>query len=141
MSERERTPFDYPRAGQRGVPQIALLVEGALEDMAHAGVPLDRLGPSLVQGFARFFRDLPKEGPGVDKNQVPLLYMLLGSGTPPLKMSKPDAAYQERPVGQQRCGNCSSAYRNLVTGDLICSQVSSEISENGWCRLWNADRF
>jgi hypothetical protein len=89
-------------------------------------------------GFARFFRRAPKRA--FEKSQVPLLYLLLGSGTQPLKMSKQDSAYQSRPVGNQRCDNCSSAYKQLVTGDLICSQVEGVVSPNGWSRLWNTDR-
>jgi hypothetical protein len=72
---------------------------------------------------------------------MPLLYFLLGSGTPPFKMSKEDSAYQGRQVGKQRCDNCSSAYQNVVSGDFICSQVEGAIVPKAWCRLWNTDRF
>lgn len=133
-------PFGYPRAGNEGVPGLASEVEALLVDAASQGVPLWRLGPSLVLGFFRFFRRLPRHAQGIDKNQVPGLYTLLGSGTGSLKMAKQDAAYQARPVGQQSCGNCSSSYRQMATGDLICSQVAGKIEEGGWSRLWNTDR-
>ncbi len=112
-----------------------------LEDMAGVGVPPHLLGPTLVQGFVRFYRTLPSGLPGIEKGQIALLYALLGSGTPPLKMSKEDSAYKARHVGDQRCGNCSSAYQNVVTEDLICSQIEGEIGVSAWCRLWNTDRF
>jgi hypothetical protein len=114
------------------------VVERLLEDASSAGVPAWKLGPSMVLGFFRFFRRLPNRV--LDKTQVAGLYALLGSGTAPLKMTKEDAAYQTRPVGQQKCGNCSSAYTQVVTGDSICSQVEGEIKPGHWCRIWNTDR-
>lgn len=134
-------PFSYPRAGARGNPTASLLVEDLCASLLVSGVPPHVVGPTLVQGFMRFYRRLPTAVPGVDKSQMPALYTLLGSGTPPLKMDKEDAAYQDRPVGKQRCDNCSSAYRNLVSGDVICSQVCGVIEPQGWCRLWNTDRL
>jgi hypothetical protein len=133
--------YRYPRAGSQGDPRLAAEVHGLLEEAASVGIPLWKLGPSLVLGFARFFRRLPsKIQRGADKTQVPLLYLLLGSGTPPLKMSQPDSAYQTRSVGKQRCSNCSSAYTQVVTGKMICSQVEGTIQGDHWCRLWNMDR-
>lgn len=120
---------------------MAEWVERVVMEMADRGVPVEAIGPTLVQGFARFYRRLPTIAPGVDKSQVPLLYQLLGSGTSPLKMSKEDASYQTKPVGQQRCENCSSSYMNTVTGEWICSQVEGQIDPHGWSRLWNSNRF
>lgn len=131
--------YEYPRAGVRGVPELAAEIEDLLLGMTHLGIPPERIGPTLVQGFARFYRRVPSEV--FEKSQVPLLYSLLGSGTPPLKMSHEDAAYQGHPVGQQRCEHCSSSYKNVSTGDLICSQIEGEIEVDGWCRLFNLDRF
>jgi hypothetical protein len=132
--------FDYPRAGKGAIPALAHAVEQLLTEVAARGAPPWRLGPSLVQGFFRFLHRLPNRSPGIDKTQVAGLYLMLGSGTGPLKMSKADAAYKAAPVGQQRCGNCSSAYRQLVTGELICSQVEGEVKADHWCRIWNTDR-
>jgi hypothetical protein len=110
--------------------------------MLDQGVPPEALGPTLVQGFARAYRHLPSAAPGIEKTQVPMLYALLGSGTPPLKMAREDAAYQEEPhASGQRCSNCSSAYKNAVSGDTVCSQVSGSIEPEAWCRLWNTDRL
>ena len=133
-------PFGYPRAGHEGIPELADEVEALLVDAARSGAPLWRLGPSLVLGFFRFFRRLPNHVAGIDKNQVPGLYTFLGSGTQPLKMSKADSAYKPRPVGQQRCANCSSFYTQGVTGESICSQVEGTVQPSHWCRIWNTDR-
>lgn len=134
-------PYSYPRAGQRGLAPLADAVEALLEDAVEAGVPPATLGPSVVQGYTKLYRRLPVATAGIDKSQIPLLYTLLGSGTPPLKMSKEDSAYQLRPVGSQRCGNCSSSYQNVVCGDTICSQIEGKIEPDAWCRVWNSDRF
>ena len=135
-----KPPFSYPRAGREADPDLSRATTRLLEEAARAGVPAWRLGPSLVQGFFRFLRWLPTRAPGIDKSQVPGLYLLLGSGTGALKMDKEDVAYQARPVGSQSCKNCSSSYRQLATGDMTCSQVEGRIIDNGWCRTWNADR-
>lgn len=131
--------WQYPRAGQAGDPRAAAAVEQLCFELAEAGVA--PIGPTLVRGYARFYRRLPVVSPEGDKSQMPFLYSLLGSGTPPEKMNKIDSAYQSRPVGQQRCENCSSAYLNLVSDDLICSQIEGTIERNAWCRLWSTDRF
>jgi hypothetical protein len=130
--------FDYPRAGRSGIPALAHAVEQLLAEATARGVPPWKLGPSLVRGFFRFFRRLPNRA--FDKTQVSGLYSLLGSGTGPLKMNKADAAYKAKTYGQQKCGNCSSAYKQVVTGELICSQVEGEIKADHWCRIWNTDR-
>jgi len=75
-----------------------------------------------------------------NKGQGSLLSFLLGSGANPYLFSKTDAAYQDRPHNKQRCGNCASAYSQVVTGDLFCSQVEGKIELDDWCRLWNMDR-
>lgn len=75
--------------------------------------------------------------PVVQKQQVPLLYFLLGSGTPPYKMSPADASYQNQPMGQQRCGNCIHAYQHVKSQTFICDQIRGGIQPQGWCRLWS----
>ena len=106
--------YEYPRAGLRAPPGVQLEIER--------------------------FRRLPVVSPAGDKTQMPLVYFLLGAGTPPYKMSKADSAYQTRPVGSQRCGNCSSAYQNVVGREFICSQIEGTIEPESWCKLWNTDR-
>jgi len=134
-------PFSYPRAGVAGSPDAASLVEGLLIGLIERGLPPQVIGPTLVQGYVRLYRRLPTASAVADKSQVPLLYSLLGSGPGPLKMAKLDAAYQEVPVSEQRCANCSSSYTHNVSNDRICSQVEGTIKPDAWCRLWNTDRL
>jgi hypothetical protein len=87
------------------------------------------------------FRRLPLVSNGLDKRQDPLLYWLLGSGTPNYKMSKRDSVYGPPPPGTaQRCSNCASAYQNVVSGVYICSQIAGTIEPHLWCAIWNQDR-
>jgi len=67
---------------------------------------------------------------------LPLLYAILGSGTPPYKMSREDSEYQSEPSGNQMCANCEYAYKKVVRDRYICSQIRGPIELDGWCRLW-----
>lgn len=87
--------------------------------------------PEVKKAVERW-RSLPEE----ERARIPLLYWLLGSGTPPYKMDKADAEYQEGPKGKQKCGNCLFAYQNATNGRFICSQVRGHIEPRAWCRLW-----
>lgn len=70
------------------------------------------------------------------KKTKPLLYWLLGSGTPEYKMSPEDAHYQKA-EGDQRCGNCEFAYSKIARPHIkICSQIRGQIDESYWCKLW-----
>lgn len=69
-------------------------------------------------------------------DDLPLLYAILGSGTPPYKMSKDDSEYQDEPSGEQQCSNCEFAYKKVVRDRYICSQIRGPIKSEGWCRLW-----
>ncbi len=94
--------------------------------------------PEVVAAVDRY-RALPVAY--ADKADVPLLYWLLGQGTNALKMDPVDALYGDPPPrSPQRCENCSSAYQQVTTGALICSQISGYIEPQLWCRLWNEDR-
>jgi hypothetical protein len=91
-----------------------------------------------VQADIEKFRSLSVE----EKSEKPLLYWLLGSGTPDYKMSKDDSAYVAitKTEGQD-CLNCEFAYTKTATldsndPDIICSQITDRIHANGWCRLW-----
>jgi len=101
--------YTYPNAGKRAHP----LVRKAVEQ----------------------FRMLPED---VRAKQPPLLYWLLGSGTPPYKMSKEDSNYVEISSGNQKCSNCFYAYQRMVNKDTICSQVEDYIRPQGWCKLWSS---
>jgi hypothetical protein len=92
--------------------------------------------PDLIQqAIQRFHEEVPDDR----KEDTPLLYWLLGDGTPSYKMSKPDSDYAEEPKGEQKCGNCEYAYQEVVTGKLICSKVRGEIKLEHWCRLWEGE--
>lgn len=78
------------------------------------------------------FRNLPIE----IRRKKPLLYWLLGSGTPPYKMSKKDSNYIGRTVKGQNCGNCRFTFRRYVNNELICSQIQGNVKLDHWCRLW-----
>jgi len=78
------------------------------------------------------FRKLPKE----KRAKKPLLYWLLGSGTPPYKMSKKESNYIGKSVRGMNCGNCRYTFRRHVNDELICSQIRGNIELDHWCRLW-----
>jgi hypothetical protein len=104
-----KRPFQYPDAGARA--------------------------PAHVRQAILEYARLPAE----TKARVPLLYWLLGSGTPPYKMAASDAEYGAPPDYHYRCGNCKYAFKHLSTGAYICSQIRGRIELNAWCRLWAAD--
>jgi hemerythrin len=103
-----RLPFSYPDAGK------------------HA--------PELVKAEIERYKKMPDNY----KRNKPLLYHLLGGGTPPYKMAKQDANYMEKsPVRGQSCGNCRFAYKKVIDDDTyICSQMQGDIRPKGWCRLY-----
>lgn len=78
------------------------------------------------------FKKLSKE----EQKKQPLLYWLLGSGTPPYKMSKKESNYVGKSVRGMNCGNCRYTFRREVNGELICSQIRGNIELDHWCRLW-----
>lgn len=89
--------------------------------------------PYEVQTAIRRWKDLPPE----KREKQPLLYWLLGSGTPEYKMSKGESDYTDRSeVEGQACGNCEFAYLKIANKKFICSQIRGHISPKGWCRLW-----
>ena len=104
--------YDYPAAGLQAPPEIRLAI-------------------------ARF-RKLPQ----TLKARVPLLYWLLGSGTPPYKMNPADALYGAPPPAAQamgqKCANCRFAWQNVKGRNYICSQIAGPIAPAAWCRLWVA---
>jgi len=89
--------FDYPKAG------------------SNANINVQR---AISQ-----FRSLPVE----ERKKKPLLYWLLGSGTPPYKMSKKGSNYIEKPYRGQKCENCRFTFQRYVNGELICSQIQGNI--------------
>jgi hypothetical protein len=94
-----------------------------------------RIGENAPRGVRlaiREWRKLPKKV----RDKKPLLYWLLGSGTPPYKMSKKDSNYIGKSVKGMNCGNCRYTFRRHVNDELICSQIRGNIKLDHWCRLW-----
>lgn len=98
--------YMYPDAGKNASPEINKKIED--------------------------FRNLSDE----EKSNKPLLYFILGDGTPAYKMDRSDAEYTDNSKGEQNCANCEFSYQKVATGRYICSQLSGEIKLEGWCRLW-----
>ena len=92
-----------------------------------------RHAPAFVAAAVAEFHRLPLHV----RQTVPLLYWLLGDGTPPYKMSAPDSDYRpQTPIPGQVCGNCRFAYQQVISGRFICSQIRPDIRPEAWCRLW-----
>jgi hypothetical protein len=87
--------------------------------------------PGVQESIEEYFQ-LPEEV----QDNLPLLYFLLGSGTPEYKMSKRDSDYVDRSKYAERCKNCDFAFQHVWTKKYICSQIRGEIFPAGWCRLW-----
>ena len=91
--------------------------------------------PEGVRKTIEEFRQLPEE----ERARRPLLYYLLGDGTPPYKMSKEDSDYSDKtPLESQTCENCEFLYLKPYKNKYICSKIAGEIVPAGWCKLWEA---
>jgi hypothetical protein len=88
--------------------------------------------PLEVRKAVAMWRKMPKK----KRDSKPLLYWLLGSGTPPYKMTKKDSNYIGKSVKGMNCGNCRYTFRRHVNDELICSQIEGNIELGHWCRLW-----
>jgi len=95
--------------------------------------------PPEIKARIRKFMKQPKKF----RENIPLLYFVLGEGqgTPPFKMSKRVAEYEDISkvrslVGIRNCGNCEFQYLKTIRGKYICSQMRGEIKPEGWCKLW-----
>jgi len=107
VSKKDPGPFAYACAGLHAQPEVKRAIE-------------------------RWHRRIPDRV----KARLPLLYWLLGDGTPPFKMSKAASQYGPSQVEGQRCANCRFAYQKVATGEVICSQVTGYIQLPLWCKLW-----
>jgi len=82
-------------------------------------------------------REVVEELKDTDQGLIPLLYRLLGSGTPDYKMSKGQSLYvHDSEVSGQTCENCQYAYQSVTRGTYICSQIRGNIHPEAWCKLW-----
>jgi len=87
--------------------------------------------PEEVKKVINEFRELPD-----DQRDEVLLYHILGSGTPPYKMSKEDSQYVDDSGSDNTCGNCEFIYLKLANKKHICSQIRGRIQPSGWCKLY-----
>lgn len=101
------------------------------EEYTYPRTPAEDAQPEVKEAVERFREEVDTEL----KENEPLLYWLLGSGTPPYKMEKADADYDIEPYEGQKCGNCEFYYEG-VDGGGVCSQVRGDIKRQHWCRLW-----
>jgi len=95
-------------------------------------------GPDAAEEVQEAVQRFREEVPESTKRNTPLLYWLLGTGTPEYKMSKADADYKEEPEGEMVCANCQFWYVGS-DGEGVCSKVRGEVFESHWCRLWRPD--
>lgn len=93
-----------------------------------------RRAPREVQKAIERFRRLPD----AVRAQKPLLYWLLGSGTPAYKFRKEEVQYGAPPpaLARQNCANCLHAYMHVTTNTAICDQVRGVIAPAAWCNRW-----
>lgn len=96
--------------------------------------------PERIKAIIEEFRKLPPE----ERAKTPLLYWMLGEGTPNYKMSKGDSHYVDvSKIKGQMCQNCKFLYKRMDGEKFICSQVNEndspsegEIKLAGWCQRW-----
>ena len=91
--------------------------------------------PAEVKAAIERFMRKPK----AFRDNKPLLYFILGSGTPPFKMSKKDSLYVDKTAKAQKCSNCIFTYIKYVDDKPICSQIRGTIKLGGWCKLWQGE--
>jgi hypothetical protein len=109
-----------------------------------------KFAPKEIQAFIERFRKAP-EG---KRGEKPLLYVILGDGTPPYKFAKAEVKYTDDPstlkegegggepyeVAYRRgltCSNCSSLYVHVTSDTLICDRMRGVVKREGWCNRWN----
>lgn len=102
-------------------------------DAGYPDAPHEDAPPEVKQAVERWRKEVPES----EKEDTALLYWLLGTGTPEYKFGKEDVDYKERPVDGMNCANCEYAYREVVSGKMICSQIRGEVKGEHWCRLWD----
>lgn len=100
----------------------------------------DAAPPEAPEEVKEAIRRWREEVPEDQKERQPLLYWLLGTGTPAYKMSQEDANVKHEPQNGQKCGNCEYAYYPNDKDYIICSQVRDKFKENDWCKLWEANK-
>ena len=110
-----------------------------------------KFAPKDVQAFIERFRKAPE----AKRGEKPLLYVILGDGTPAYKFSPIEVKYAEDTTELEEgkggdepgamayargltCSNCNSLYSHVTTDTLICDRVRGVVKRTGWCNRWNA---
>jgi hypothetical protein len=114
-----------------GLRTVEPVIDKQNEEYRYPGVPAEQTQPEVAEALERWREEVDDDV----KENTPLLYWLLGTGTPPYKMEKGDADYDTKPHGEMRCGNCEYYYEGM-DGSGVCSQVRGNIQRSHWCRLW-----
>jgi len=103
--------YDYPDAGANAQPEIQLAIER--------------------------FRQLSED----ERSKQPLLYWLLGTGTPPYKVSAEDSEYSDISTDKGKtCSNCEWYYIKVANNKGICSKIEPYVEPLGWCNRWDPIR-
>jgi len=107
-----------------------ILAEG--EDFQYPRAGGEKAQPEVQEAVERF-RNLPRD----ERAKMPLLYWLLGAGTPPYKIAKADCDYKKvTDIPEQTCGNCEYYYYKPSKDIYICSHVEGEVKPDAWCNRW-----
>ncbi len=65
---------------------------------------------------------------------VPIsLLAMAGSSEAEKKATKAEAKYQDKPMGEQRCGSCVH-----FMPPNICDRIEGDVSPSGWCKFYKA---
>jgi len=113
--------------------KIINLLEAQARDGSFAYEEAGKNAPPAVQQAIQEFHKLPDS---VKKN-TPLLYYILGAGTPDYKMSQEDTEYTDKSSNpDMTCANCEFAYQKVINKKFICSQIRDHIQPAGWCNQW-----
>jgi len=89
--------------------------------------------PAKVKEAIEEFRALPEK----ERAKRPMLYWILGGGTPDFKIEQEDADYTDKSkVEEKTCANCEYAYQKVWNKKYLCSWVKGEINPEGWSKYW-----
>lgn len=92
----------------------------------------EKAHPAVQEAIAEFHKL-----PNAVKQKTPLLYYILGTGTPPYKMTHKDSEYTDKSDNSDTvCGNCEFSYQKVINKKFICSQIRGHIQPEGWCNQW-----
>jgi hypothetical protein len=98
-------------------------------DYPHAG---DNAQPEVKEAIERFLSLSEKE-----RAKMPLLYWLLGEGTPNYKVSAKDSEYTDVSKDKKHtCANCEWFFLKVANHKGICSKIEPYVKAEGWCNRW-----